>query len=313
MGGESMTDALGNVLVVGGGIAGISSALDLANQGHEVFLVERNPSIGGRMAQLDKTFPTLDCAICILAPKMVEASRHPRIHLLTYSEVEEVEDLEGTPGFRVTIKRKPTYVDGAKCTGCGICIEHCPQKHVQDEFNANVGERPAIYITFPQAVPRVATIDAEHCLKLKKGKCGVCKKKCPAEAIDFEDEGETMEVEVGSIIIATGLDVYDGEYLGRYGFGRYKNVVSSLQYERMLNASGPTKGQVLRPSDERPPGRVGVILCAGSRSGWCKDYCSKICCMYATKEGLITKEHLPEGEVMIFYNDLRTIGKGNEE
>lgn len=312
VGGDNVTDALRNVLVIGGGIAGISSALDLADQGHDVFLVERNASIGGRMAQLDKTFPTLDCAICILAPKMVEASRHPRIHLLTFSEVTKVERRQdGT--FGVTITKKPRYVDEGKCTGCGICVEDCPSKHVPDDFNEDLGERSAIYITFPQAVPRVATIDAVHCLKLTKNKCGICKKKCPTGAIDYEDEEERVEVEVGSIIVATGFDIYRSDYLRRYGYGIYKNVINSMQYERMLNASGPTKGQVLRPSDGKPPSRVGIILCAGSRSQWCKEYCSKVCCMYSTKEGVLTKEHLPGSEVLVFHNDLRTINKGHEE
>ncbi|MGD0057018.1 MAG: FAD-dependent oxidoreductase [Methanomassiliicoccales archaeon] len=307
-----MTDALRNVLVIGGGIAGISSALDLADQGHDVFLVERSPSIGGRMAQLDKTFPTLDCAICILAPKMVEASRHPRIHLLTFSEITGVERRQdGT--FGVTVVRKPRYVNEEKCTGCGVCIESCPTKHVTEDFNEGLGERAAIYITFPQAVPRVATIDAVHCLKLTENKCGVCKKKCPAGAINYEDEEERIEIEVGSIIVATGFDVYRSDYLRRFGYEVYRNVINSMQYERMLSASGPTKGQVLRPSDGKPPSRVGFVLCAGSRSQLCKGYCSKVCCMYATKEGVLTKEHLPESDVLMFYNDLRTINKGHEE
>ena len=307
-----MTDAPKSVLVIGGGIAGISSALDLADQGHDVFLVERNPSIGGRMAQLDKTFPTLDCAICILAPKMVEVSRHPRIHLHTFSEVAAVEHSQDD-SFRVTIRKKPRYVNSEKCTGCGICIEVCPSRHISDDFNEGLGDRAAIYITFPQAVPRVATIDETYCLKLMENKCGICKKKCPTDAIDYKDEEEEFIVNVGSIIVATGFDLYKSDYLKRYGYGTFRNVISSMQYERMLNASGPTKGQVLRPSDGKPPARVGVVLCAGSRSQWCKEYCSKVCCMYSTKEAVLTKEHIPEAEVLIFYNDLRTINKGHEE
>lgn len=264
------------------------------------------------MAQLDKTFPTLDCAICILAPKMVEAFRHPRVHLHVYSEVEAVERREDG-SFSVKIRTKPRYVDESKCTGCGVCIENCPSKHNPDEFNESLGERTAVYISFPQAVPRVATIDPAVCLKLTKGKCGVCEKKCPAGAIDFGDEGRTWEVDVGSIIVATGFDVYSSDYLKRYGFGTFPNVISSIQYERMLNASGPTKGEILRPSDGKPPSRVGFVLCAGSRSQLCKEYCSKVCCMYATKEAVLTKEHHPEAEVLVFYNDLRTINKGHEE
>ena len=306
-----MKEELNNVLIIGGGIAGISSALELANHGHEVFLVERRPSIGGRMSQLDKTFPTLDCAICILAPKMVEVSRNPHIHLMTYSEIESIEGHEN--GFNVKIKVKKRYVDATKCTGCGICADHCPQRHLNDEFNEGLGERSAIYIPFPQAVPRVATIDEQHCLRLTKGVCGICEKKCPAGAIRFDDRETFIDINVKSIIIATGFDVYDGSYLARYGYGRFKNVITSLQYERMLNASGPTRGLIARPSDGRIPTRLGIVQCAGSRVEGCKSYCSKICCVYATKEAILTKEHLPESEILLFYNDLRTIGKGHEE
>jgi len=306
-----MNDGTKNVLVIGGGISGISSALELAEQGHEVYLVERKPMLGGHMSQLDKTFPTLDCAICILAPKMVEAYRHPRIHLLSYSEVEMVREDRGL--FKVTIRRKARYVDETKCTGCGICIETCPVKGVPDEFDEGMGERRAIYIPFPQAVPRVATIDPKRCIKLNEGKCGVCMKKCPSGAIDYQDKGGKVDIEVRSIVVATGFDMLYPTNLTRYGYGRCANVITSMQYERMLNASGPTRGQVIRPSDHVVPQRIGFILCAGSRDLHCKDYCSKVCCMYATKDAMLTREHLPEAEVTIFYNDLRAIGKGHED
>ncbi|NYT11940.1 MAG: FAD-dependent oxidoreductase [Methanomassiliicoccales archaeon] len=306
-----MTNGENRILIIGGGISGISAALDLANQGHEVILVERDSTIGGHMARLDKTFPTLDCAICILSPKMVEVSRNPRIKLLTCSEVIDVKEIDGR--FTVTVERKPRYVDESKCTGCGICMESCPSTKIPNEFNEEMDFRAAIWIPFPQAVPRIATIDPEHCLKLREGKCGVCQKKCPVGAIDYNMRGEKEEIQVSSILIATGFEPLEPVDLQRYGYWDNDNVITAIQLERMLNASGPTKGHVLRPSDGVPPKKIAFVLCAGSRDVKCKEYCSKICCMYSAKDAMLVLEHEPESEVTIFYNDLRAIGNGGEE
>ncbi|TFF89144.1 MAG: CoB--CoM heterodisulfide reductase iron-sulfur subunit A family protein, partial [Promethearchaeota archaeon] len=304
-----------NMLVIGAGVAGISAALDLADQGFQVYLVEKYPSIGGKMAQLDKTFPTLDCSICILAPKMVETARHERINLLTYSEVKDVKKLDNG-NFKVTIVKKPRYVDETKCTGCGICSQKCPVKKIPHEFEEEMTTRTAIYIPFPQAVPRKAVIDTEHCLYFQKGICKACEKFCEAKAIDFDQKPEEIEVEVASIIVSTGFDLVDPSKISpRFGFKRFPNVVTSLQYERILSASGPYEGEILRPSDKKHPKKIGFVLCVGSRSTCenAKPYCSKFCCMYSTKDAIITREHAPDVEVTIFYNDLRTIGKGHEE
>jgi heterodisulfide reductase subunit A len=306
-----MTNGENRILIIGGGISGISAALDLANQGHEVILVERDPTIGGHMARLDKTFPTLDCAICILSPKMVEVSRHPRIKLLTCSEVKGVKEDDGI--FTVTIDRRPRYVDESKCTGCGICMESCPSRKIPNEFNEGIDSRTAIWIPFPQAVPRIATIDPEHCLKLIEDKCGVCEKKCPVGAIDYKMGQVEDEIEVSSIVIATGFEPLEPVDLQRYGYWDNDNVITAIQLERMLNASGPTKGHVLRPSDGVPPKKIAFVLCAGSRDVRCKEYCSKICCMYSAKDAILVHEHEPDSEVAIFYNDLRAIGNGGEE
>jgi len=299
------------ILVIGGGIAGITSALDLADQGHIVHLVEREPSIGGRMAQLDKTFPTLDCSICILAPKMVEVSRHPNINLITYAEVEEVKPLNYGNYFRVKIKQKPRYVDAEKCTGCQICIEKCPVK-VASEFDENLTTRKAIYIPFPQAVPAVASIDPAHCLYFTKNVCRVCQKFCPAHAVDFTQKSKILELEVASIIVATGFELLDPSILPNYGYGKFSDVITSLQFERLLCASGPTNGEVLRPSDNKKPKEIVFIQCVGSRNENVKPYCSQVCCMYATKEAITAKEHHPEVEITILYNDLKAMGKNHE-
>lgn len=300
------------VLIIGGGIAGITAALDLADQGHLVHLVETNPSIGGRMAQLDKTFPTLDCSICILAPKMVEVSRHPNIDLLTYAEVEKVHPIDNGTSFRVNILQKPRYVKADKCTGCQVCVEKCPIK-VYSEFDEKMGVRKAIYIPFPQAVPAVATIDQSQCLYFTKGICQVCKKLCPADAIDFDQKPEKLELEVASIIVATGFELLDPSTLPQYGYDKFKDVLTSLQFERLLCASGPTNGEVLRPSDKTKPKRIVFIQCVGSRNENVKPYCSQVCCMYATKEAITTKEHDPEIDIMVLYNDLKATGKNHEE
>jgi heterodisulfide reductase subunit A len=304
---------LGNnaVLVVGGGIAGIQASLDLADRGLTVYLVEKSPSIGGRMSQLDKTFPTMDCSICILAPKMVECFRHPNVKLLTCSEVKEVTGSAGD--FYVKVLKKPRFVDTDKCTGCGTCTEKCPLK-VPSEFDMRMGMRKAIYVPFPQAVPRVAVIDKDHCLFFQKGVCRVCEKFCQANAINFDQKPEEITINVSSAILATGLELFDPASITEYGYKRYRNVLLSLEFERLINASGPTRGELLRPSDNKHPRRTVFIQCVGSRArqkGF--PYCSSVCCMYATKESILIREHEPECEVYILYMDLRVFGKRFQE
>ncbi len=298
-------------LVVGGGIAGMQAALDLADRGFKVYLVEKSSSIGGRMAQLDKTFPTMDCSICILAPKMIECFRHHNIELLTCSTIREIRGSAGN--FQIKILTEPRYVDAEKCTGCGTCMEKCPI-NVPNEFDMGIGIRKAIYTLFPQAVPRVARIDKNDCLFFQKGICRVCEKLCPTKAINFEQEAEEKAFTVSSIILATGLEIYKPNSLSEYGYGRYKNVLLSLEFERLINASGPTHGEILKPSDKTHPHRIVFIQCVGSRShkkGL--PYCSSVCCMYATKEAILVKEHSPECEVYILYMDLRVFGKRFQE
>jgi heterodisulfide reductase subunit A len=301
----------GAVLVIGGGIAGIQASLDLASRGTKVYLVEKTPSIGGRMAQLDKTFPTLDCSICILAPKMIECLRNPNINLLTYSEVKEVKGKAGN--FTVKISRKPRYVDAVKCTGCGTCTEKCPVK-VPDEFNMKMGNRKAIYMPFKQAVPLVATIDSEHCLFFSKGVCKICEKVCPSHAITFVQKPDEDTLMVSSIILATGFDVFDVSKLSEYGYGRFKNVIDSMELERILCASGPTSGHLIRPSDGKEPKNIVFAQCVGSRNqhhGY--PFCSSVCCVYATKQSILVNEHSPATETSIMYIDLRAVGKGFQE
>ena len=307
-----METTTGNILVIGGGVAGITASLELAEKGFKVYLVEKEPSIGGRMAQLDKTFPTLDCSICILGPKMVDVSRHPNIELLTYSEIVDVKPVKNGSAFKVKILKKPRYVDEEKCTGCRRCEEKCPTK-VPSEFEERIGLRKAIYIPFPQAVPNIATIDKDHCLYFTKGICRVCEKVCPANAINFDQKPQELVVEVASIIVATGFSLLDPSILPQYGYGKFKDVITSLQYERLMNAAGPTGGEIVRPSDKTHPKRIAIIQCVGSRNKKIKDYCSQICCMYATKQAIVTKEHDPNIDVFIFYNDLNAPGKGHED
>lgn len=301
-----------SVLVIGGGIAGIQSSLDLANMGFQVYLVEKTPSIGGRMSQLDKTFPTNDCSMCILAPKMIEASRHPNIRLMTYSEVEGVAGNSGR--FKVKIRKKARFVDEEKCTGCGTCMQKCPYK-TDSEFEVGLSKRKAAYIPFPQAVPNVATIDPDTCIYIKSEgkKCGACMKFCDAGAIDFAQQDQIIEVEVGSIILATGFELYDPSVLEEYGYGKLKNVITAMQYERMISASGPTGGQLQRPSDGKTPKKLAFIQCVGSRDTHYKLYCSSVCCMHATKEAILANEHYPDLEAFIFYTDMRAVGKRFQE
>ena len=296
------------VLVIGGGIAGIQASLDLADRGTKVHLVERTPSIGGVMAQLDKTFPTMDCSICILAPKMIECYRHLNITIHTQSEVVGLEGVVGD--FNVKILERPRSVDSAKCTGCGLCSEKCPVKKPSD-FQAGLGQRKAIYLAFPQAVPLLATIDREACLWFTKGICKTCEKVCPAKAVDYEQKENTVELNVSSVIAATGFEQYNPKGIGEYGYGRYKNVLTALEFERLVCASGPTGGVLNRPSDGKVSHNIAFIQCVGSRTqttGY--PYCSASCCMYATKEAVLIKEHEPSSQVTIFYMDLRTFGKG---
>jgi len=297
-----------NTLVVGGGIAGIQAALKVADSGHKVYLVERTPSIGGHMAQLDKTFPTLDCSACILTPKMTQVGSHPYIELLTYSEVEEVSGYIGN--FKVRIRRKARYVDEALCTGCGLCQTKCPWQ-VDSEFEVGLSKRKAIYTPFPQAVPNIPVIDKEHCAYFLKGKCRACEKFCEAKAIDFAQEDRVIEVEVGSIILATGFNLFDPTPIYPYGYKRLDNVITSLEFERMVNSSGPTEGNIVL-KDGSAPRRIGIIHCVGSRDEKYHEYCSRVCCMHSIKFAHLIKEHT-DAEVYEFYIDIRSFGKGYEE
>jgi heterodisulfide reductase subunit A len=297
----------GSVLVIGAGIAGIQTSLDLTELGFKVYLVERTPSIGGRMAQLDKTFPTNDCSLCILAPKMVEVFRNPNIELMTYHEVKKISGDIGN--FTVTVLKKPRYVDETKCKGCGDCATKCPKIQVPNVFDMGLGKRKSVYIPFPQAVPPVYLIDPEICLKLTKGVCGVCEKVCTVEAIDYEQKPQDIEINVGAIVVATGFDMPAEQLSSRWGY-RYENVVSALEYERILCASGPFEGHVLRPSDQNEPQKIAFVQCAGSRDLHENvPYCSSVCCMYTAKEAIITKEHSDNSDCYVFRHDIRAYGK----
>ncbi len=300
-------------LVIGGGIAGIQAALDIADAGFEVDIVEKNATIGGRMAQLDKTFPTLDCSACILTPKMVDCAQHEKIDILSYSEVEEVKGFVGN--FSVKIRRKARYVDETKCTGCKICMEKCPSKKGLNTFNMNLDTRPAVHIPFAQAIPNVAVIDPEQCIKLKTGKCGICQKFCGAGAIDYEQKDSFVERQYGAIVVATGFKPINLDAFNEYGYNDNKDVITSLELERLMNAAGPTSGVLLRPSDKTHPKVVTFIQCVGSRdtSGCGKPYCSKICCMYTAKHAMMIREKYPDTEVHVFYIDVRTPGKNYDE
>ena len=296
-------------LVVGGGIAGIQAALDLANSGIPVVLVEREPSIGGHMSQLSETFPTLDCSQCILTPRMVEVAQHPLITLHSYSEVEEVKGYIGN--FRVTVRKKARYVDMAKCTGCGICQQKCPVKKLPSAFDVGLGKRPAIYIPFPQAVPNIPVIDRENCIYFKTGKCAACKKLCGPGAIDFSQTDELVTEEVGAAILATGFQVFDASRIPYYGYGVYPSVYTALEVERLISAAGPTGGDVLMRNGARPR-TVGIVHCVGSRDEHTNRWCSRVCCMYSLKLAHLIKERTG-AEVYNFYIDMRAPGKAMEE
>ncbi len=301
-----------SVLVIGAGVAGLEASLDLADKGYKVYLVERLPTIGGKMALLYKVFPTNDCAPCILAPKTAYANIHPNINLLTNTEVTNVEGHVGN--FSVVVSQKPRYVDEKKCTGCGLCIEKCPTKVIDNEYSRGLGERKAIYIPYEQAIPRKANIDAQNCLYFQKGSCRLCEEVCPASAIDFKQQPKAIELKVGAIIVATGFDEYNPAPKAEYGYGRYGNVITQFQLARLLDIDGPTKGKLLRPADGKEPKSIAMIQCVGSRDENANGYCSSVCCMYALKHAQIIKEMvLPHSEIYVCYIDMRTVGKGFEE
>lgn len=298
-------------MVIGGGIAGISASIDLGNGGYEVVLVERLPSIGGKMLQLSETFPTLDCAQCTLTPKTVETSQHPRIKLLTYSEVDQVEGKVGN--FKVRIRRKSAYVDWAKCNGCGLCQQKCPSLNLS-EFDRGVGFGKAIYTLSPQAVPNKPVINPSHCRYFKEGKCRVCEKVCPVGAIDYEQKDHFVEERVGAILLAIGFDLMPKESFGEYGYGEILDVIDGLAFERLNSASGPTAGEIRRPSDGKIPKEVVFIQCTGSRDPQrYMPYCSRVCCMYTAKHARLYKHKVHDGQAYIFYMDIRSTGKGYEE
>ncbi len=294
-------------LVIGGGIAGIQAALDLADSGLEVVLVEEKPSLGGRMAQLDKTFPTNDCSICILSPKLADCYDHERIQVLTQTTATKLEGEAGN--FTVTLHQEPRFVDVDKCTNCGQCVEKCPVK-VPDEFDRGLRQRKAIYSYFLQGVPAAVAIDPDHCLMLTKGKCGLCAKICTVGAINYEDKPRDIELEVKAVIVATGVDQLDARLLTNLGYGRVSNVVSGLDFERLICASGPTEGHLVRLDNHEPVKKLAFIQCAGSRHLKVTPYCSTVCCMHSTKEAMLAYEHDPTVETHIFYADLRALGKG---
>ncbi len=307
------SDVVKRALVIGGGIAGLQSALDIAEAGYQVDIVEKQPTIGGKMAQLDKTFPTLDCAACILTPKMVDAAQHENIRIYTYSEVEQVSGFVGN--FSVRIRGKARSVKADICSGCGLCMEKCPSKKAKDEFNMGLNNRRAIYIPFAQAIPNVPVIDREQCIKFKTGKCGLCARVCPADAVDFEQQDSIIEERYGAVVLATGFHTLSLEHYDEYQYARQPDVITSLELERIMNAAGPTGGKLLRPSNGKAPKSVVFVQCVGSRdtTGCGKTYCSKICCMYTAKHAMLIREKYPEVDVSVFYIDVRTPGKNFDE
>jgi len=306
----SRADGVPAALVIGAGIAGMQAALDIADAGFKVYLVEREPSIGGRMSQLDKTFPTLDCSSCILTPKMVDVSRHSNIELMTYSEVESLEGEAGA--FCARVRKKARYVNFEACTGCGVCQQKCP-KRVPSEFDMAVGQRKAIYTPFPQAVPNVPVIDRENCIWFQRGKCRVCEKFCPTGAIDYDQEDEWVSVHAGAVVVATGFDPFDPTRKPELGWGQYPNVLTGLEFERLVSASGPTAGKIeIEGRDEIKD--VVFIKCVGSRDRSIGNpWCSRVCCMYTAKQAHLVHDRLPDANVTVFYMDVRAFGKGYEE
>ena len=319
---EKEVDVIPSCLVIGAGIAGIQASLDIADAGYKVYVVEKTPSVGGHMSQLDKTFPTLDCSACILTPKMVDVANHPNIELMTYSQVEEVTGFVGN--FKAKIRKRARYVDFDKCTGCGICAENCRLAgKIPSEFDESIGKRGAVYLPFPQAVPAKYTIDPERCLQLSKGKCGkegpACAEACTAGAINFEQEDEIVEIDCGTIIVATGYDVFDASRKPEYGWTGNDNVITGLEFERLVSASGPTGGKPILGRDKKGeggylPSKVAFIHCVGSRDESVgNEYCSRVCCMYLAKQAHLIRDKLPEAEITVFYMDVRAFGKGFEE
>jgi len=316
------SDVNTETLVIGGGISGIQASLEIADSGNMVYLVERTGTIGGHMAMFDKTFPTLDCAACILTPKMVEVGQHANIELMTYCEVRGI---TGTPGnYRVTILKKARRVNLATCIGCGTCSEKCPAT-APSEFDEGTTLRKAIYIPFPQAVPNKYLIDADSCRYVQEGKCGVCAKVCPVEyCINLEEKDQEIELTVGNIIVATGFKPFDAKKIERFGYGRFPNVVTSLEFERLINAAGPTGGEIVfRTQDKKgnwifspdsnKPKSIGIVHCVGSRDENHNKYCSRVCCMYSLKLAHLVKEKLPDADVYEYFIDMRSFGKGYEE
>lgn len=299
-------------LVIGGGIAGIQASLDIANSGHKVILIEKEPSIGGHMSQLSETFPTLDCSQCILTPRMVEVAQHPNITLYTYAELESLSGFIGN--FEAKIRLKAKSIDESVCTGCGLCTTKCPQKKIPSEFNEGLGKRTAIYVPFPQAVPNKPVIDKEHCMHYRTGKCGVCEKVCPTHAIRFGQEDRIITEQVGAVVVTTGFNVLGTDFFPEYGYGRYADVITGLQFERLASASGPTLGEIRRPSDGTVPKKIVFIACCGSRDpAKGIPYCSKICCMYTAKHAMLYQHKVHDGESYVFYMDIRAGGKNYEE
>ncbi|NCC19707.1 CoB--CoM heterodisulfide reductase iron-sulfur subunit A family protein [Candidatus Saccharibacteria bacterium] len=309
--GES--EVVKRALVIGGGIAGLQTALDIAEAGYKVDIVEKSPSIGGKMSQLDKTFPTLDCSACILTPKMVEAASHDNITIHTYSEIEKVSGYVGK--FEAVIRKKARSVAIDRCSGCGICSEKCPSKKAKSEFDQGLRNRSAIYIPFAQAIPNVPVIDREQCLKFTTGKCGVCAKVCPAGAIEYEQEDELITNKYGAIVLATGFETIDLSKFGEFNYANCPDVITSLEFERLTNAAGPTQGHLVRLSNGEKPKSIVFVSCVGSRDTTerGKTYCSKVCCMYTAKHAMLVKEKYPDIDVHVFYIDVRTPGKSFDE
>ncbi len=301
----------GDVMVVGGGISGIQASLDLADSGFKVYLVEKSPAIGGKMSQLDKTFPTNDCSMCIESPKFIECNRHPNIEVLTYTEVERVEGEAGD--FKVTLIKKPRYIREDRCTGCTTCVEYCPV-NVPDKYNQNFSLNKAIHIYFSQAVPLITYINPETCLYLQGEQCNICMGVCKNKAIDLHQEEEKLEIEVGAIVLSPGYEIFDPNLKNDYGYGKMENVVTSLDFERLLCATGPYEGEILRPSDKKHPHKIAWIQCVGSRRVTPGDnsYCSAVCCTYTQKQVILAKDHDPELEAAVFHNDIRSYGKDFE-